>query len=452
MKSNEPAQAEPGAVCPDSSSATPGRPSTCAHGGPDLMRIAMITQWYDPEGSSAALPGVISRALVNQGHEVHVVTGFPNYPEGKVFPGYRVKPYAREEIRGVTVHRSPLYASHDSRASRRAANYLSFAAGATAIALTRLPRIDAALVHGTPATAAIPALALKALRGVPFVFHVQDLWPQTVMNAGFLGRGTSRAEAALHRYCDLTYHAASAVAVIAPGMVQHITARGVPQSKLSLVPNWADEAAFRPVPKDPVLAAQLGLARRFTVMYAGIFGKYQNLGVLIDAARQLRHRRDIGFALVGGGVEEASLRASVARQGLDNVTFVPLQPFDQMASILALGDVQLISLQDLPLFRSTLPSKLQATMAAGRPILGALVGDAAEVIDRSGAGLSVKPGSCEEMVNAIQRLADASEGELRTMGQRGRGYYTANFSESVGVGRLATLLEDAARRRGTVLS
>lgn len=257
----------------------------------------MITQWYDPEGSSAALPGVISRAILEQGHEVHVVTGFPNYPSGKVFPGYRVKPYAREVLHGVTVHRSPLYASHDGRAGTRAANYLSFAAGAGAVALSRLPEVDVALVHGTPATAAIPALALKAMRGTPFVLHVQDLWPQTVLDSGFLAHGRAWTETALHRFCDLSYRAASAVAVIAPGMVGHIAARGVPESKLSVVPNWADEAAFRPVPKDHRLQAQLGLDRRFTVMYAGAFGGYQNLDVLVDDCSQ----RTVRFILTTHG-------------------------------------------------------------------------------------------------------------------------------------------------------
>jgi colanic acid biosynthesis glycosyl transferase WcaI len=406
----------------------------------------MVSQWYDPEGSSAALPGVISRALAGLGHEVHVVTGFPNYPEGKVYPGYRVKPYAREHIRGITVHRSPLYASHDSRAARRAANYLTFASGAAAVALTKLPRVDAVLVHGTPATAAIPALALKALRRVPFVYHVQDLWPQTVVHSGFLGSGHSHIERALHRYCDLVYRSASTVAVIAPGMRQHIAARGVPHDKIALVPNWADEAAFRPVPKDRALAERLGIDRRFTLMYAGIFGKYQSLDVVLAAAKLLRDRDDIGFALVGGGVQEAALRSAAERDRLDNVAFVPLQPFERMADILALGDLQLISLPDLPLFRSTLPSKLQATMAAGRPILAAVAGDSAEVVDRAGAGIAVTPGSAQEMAEAVARLADSAPETVAAMGERGRAYYLANFSQAVAAERLSGLLESAAGR------
>ncbi|MFC8502066.1 glycosyltransferase family 4 protein [Pedococcus sp. NPDC057267] len=411
------------------------------------MRIGMVSQWYDPEGSSAALPGVISRALAARGHEVHVLTGFPNYPTGRLAEGYRVRPYLREDIRGVTVHRAPLYPSHDSRAARRALNYLSFATAAAGVGVARLPRLDAVLVHGTPATAAVPALALKSLRGTPFVFHVQDLWPHTVLNSGFLEGGSSRLERALHAYCDSVYRAASTVAVISPGMMASIAERGVPADKIELLPNWADESAFRPAPRRPDLAAAFGLTRPFTVMYAGIFGRYQQLGVLLDAAQRLRHRQDIGFALVGGGVDEAELRRQADRHGLDNVSFVPLQPFGAMADVLALGDLQLISLQDLPLFRATLPSKVQATLAAGRPILGAVVGDAAQVVRQSGAGVVITPGSGAEMADAIVRMADTSKEEREAMGLRGRDYYLREFSQSVVSGKLETLLAFAAGGR-----
>lgn len=413
------------------------------------MKIAMISQWYDPEGSSAALPGVISRALCARGNEVHVVTGYLNYPQGKVFPGHRMRPYRREQLRGVTVHRAPLYASHDGRAGRRAATYVSFAAAASVVAVTRLPQVDAALVHGTPATAALPAMALRAVRRTPFVLHVQDLWPQTVTHSGFLPDGhSSHVERALHRYCDSLYRHASLLAVISPGMAAHIADRGVPDGKIRFVPNWADEQAFRPCAADPAYAAALGLRRRFTVMYAGIFGRYQNLHVLLAAAGCLRRRTDIGFALVGGGVEEASLRDRVEREGLDNVSFIPLQPFDKMAEVLALGDAHLVSLQDLPLFRSTLPSKLQATMAAARPVIGALAGDAADVVERSGGGITVTPGSVEEMTAAIIRLAETSTSERAAMGARGRDYYQQHFGQSVASERLSCLLHEAAQLQG----
>ena len=409
----------------------------------------MITQWYDPEMGSAALPGIISRSLARRGHHVDVLTGFPNYPSGDLYPGYRVRPYQRETIDGITVHRAPLFPSHDTRAVSRIANYLSFGAGATGVALAKLAQSDAVLVHGTPATAATPAVALKRLRGVPFVFHVQDLWPDTVVSSGFLeGARAQRVEAALHRFCDGVYRAAHAVAVTSPGMAERVAARGVPESKISFVPNWADEISFRPTVRDPAVAARLGATRRFTVMYAGIFGEFQALDTLITAASRLRDRKDIGFTLVGGGVAEEQLRAQVGRLGLDNVSFAPMQPFTEMANVLAAGDAQVISLRDRPLSHRTLPSKLQGTLAAGRPIIGALAGDAADVVRDSGAGPVVTPGSVDELAEAIRSLADASRDEVVELGRRAHQYYRDTFSETVNAARISDLLSDASEHRG----
>ena len=412
--------------------------------------VGMITQWYDPERGSAAIPGIISRSLIRRGHEVDVVTGFPNYPSGEIYPGYALRLYQRETIGGVNVHRAPLYPSHDSHPVRRAANFLSFAGAASAVAWRRLSTVDVLLVHSSPATAAIPALTVKALRRKPFVVHIQDLWPQTVLSSGFLKEsGSLTVERILHRFCDSIYRRADTIAVTSPGMVDLVASRGVDPRKIAVVPNWADEAAFLPAPRDANLALTLGIVRPFTVMYAGNFGEFQALDVLIDAATLLRDRSDIGFALVGGGVEETRLRAMVTERRLRNVTFVGPQPLKAMASILALGDVQLVSLRDQPLFRATIPSKLQGVLAAGRPVIGALSGDAADVVRASGAGPVVAQGSATDLARAIQAARESSPDAMRTRGQAGRAYYLSRFSEQVAGDKLSGLLQEAADRKGT---
>lgn len=409
--------------------------------------VGMITQWYDPERGAAAVPGTISRSLARRGHEVEVVTGVPNYPSGKLHPGYSLRLYQRETINGITVHRAPLYPSHDSHPLRRAANFLSFAGAASAVALRRLGAADVLLVHSSPATAAIPALVVQALRRKPFVVHIQDLWPQSVLSSGFLNEARSSSiERILQRFCDTVYRHADAIAVTAPGMVDLVAARGIDPRKITFVPNWADEAAFRATPRDPELALTLGMDRPFTVMYAGNFGEFQALDVLIEAAALLKDQADIGFALVGGGVEEARLRSMVVDRGLRNVTFVGPQPFDRMAAILALGDVQIVSLTDQPLFRTTLPSKLQGVLAAGRPVIGALTGDAADMLRGSGAGPVVTPGSASGLARAIRTAFESSPDGLRARGKAGRSYYLKNFSEQVAGDKLSGLLEQAAGR------
>jgi glycosyltransferase involved in cell wall biosynthesis len=410
------------------------------------MRIGLISQWYDPE-VGAVIPGTIARTLSSQGHQVEVLTGLPNYPTGRIYAGYRLRHYQREVLDGVTVHRAPLYASHDSHPGRRAANYLTFAAAASVVGLSALRHVDATLVYSAPATAALPALVLHRARRIPYVLLIQDIWPQSVTASGFLRDSSSRwVERGLQRFCDTVYRRAASIAVTSPGMADLVAARGIDERKIAVVPNCADETHFHPVERDPDLVRELGPFRPFTVMYAGNLGEVQGLDVLVEAADLLRSHRQVGFVLVGGGVAEQRLRRMVVERGLDNVRFVAPQPITRMAQVLALGDVQLVTLRDLPLFRSTLPSKLQATLAAGRPIIAAVRGDAAAVVAASGAGITVPPGSSAQLAAAILETSALSVQERRDLGDAGRRYYETHLSRRQGVARLSALVEQASRR------
>lgn len=412
------------------------------------MRIAMMSQWYDPEKGSAITPGAIARALRDRGNDVQVVTGFPNYPEGQIYPGYRMRLYQQETLEGVTVHRSPLYVSHDSNPKRRAANYLSFATSASATALTRLGHIDATLVHSTPATVAVPGMMRRLLRRTPYVVHIQDLWPDTVTASGFLAENRhASVERVLHRFCDSVYRHAAAIAVTSPGMADRVVARGFPARKVSVVPNWAEERHFHPAEPTKATIDSVGPRFPFTVMYAGAMGEVQALETVIDAAEILKEQREIGFLLVGGGGAESALRDRAARAGLDNVRFVPHQPVSRMAEVLALGDVQIVSLRDQPIFRTTLPSKVQATLAAGRPLICAVVGDAGDVVLAAGAGLVVKPESPSELAGAIVQIASMSVTERDAMGRSGLRHYQSELSEAHGAEALNSLLQRAAAGR-----
>jgi len=408
----------------------------------------MMSQWYDPERGSAMTSGNIARALRARGNDVQVVTGFPNYPDGVVYPGYKMRPYQREVMEGVTVHRAPLYMSHDDLPRRRATNYLTFAASASAVATTKLGSVDATLVHWSPATVAIPAMTRRLLRRTPYVIHVQDLWPETVTASGFLAEGAhNRVETMLHRFCDSVYRHATSIAVTSPGMAGRIMARGVSSQKITVVPNWADERYFHPTTPSKATIDAVGPRFPFTVMYAGAMGHVQALETLIDAAIILREHPEIGILLVGGGVAEGFLKDRAQRAGLTNIRFVAPQPVESMADVLALGDVQIIGLRDLPLFQATLPSKVQATLAAGRPIICAVDGDAARVIRESGGGIVTAPESPAEMAKAILAIAGMSPDERVAIGERGRLYYQNELSEDHGSQVLDELLHDAAEGR-----
>lgn len=405
--------------------------------------VGLVSQWYDPERGSAAQPGVIARSLVESGHKVDVVTGFPNYPDGKLYDGYTLRPYQREDHGPVRVHRSALYPSHDTNTLRRSATYLSFAAGASAVALRQLKGVDVILVFASPATAAVPAMVLRAFSRVPYVVHIHDLWPDSVLSSGFLQHWQSRSLAkGLHGYCDRMYRGAGAVAVTSPGMADRIAARGVPRPKIHFIPNWADEKLFRPMEVDPSARAALGLGRPTTVMYAGNLGEYQDLHTVIRAAALLQDRTDIEFVFIGEGVQRASLEREVERLRLSNVKFLGQRPISQMPGLLALGDLQIVSLLDRDIFAVTLPSKLVATLASGRPILGALTGDAAAVVEACGAGEVVTPGMPRELAAAVIRFAGLSPEERRRRGAQGHAYYQSHLARDTVAARLSHLLDD----------
>jgi colanic acid biosynthesis glycosyl transferase WcaI len=405
------------------------------------VKIGMITQWYDPEVGSAAVPGAISRALAALGHEVQIITGFPNYPTGRLYPGYRLRPYQYESHGAIAVHRVPLLPSHDRSSVKRAANYLSFASAAS-LRLGILRSVDAWLVHYSPATAALPALTAKVMYQRPFVLLVQDLWPDAVAESGFMerGLGLNLTIRLLHGFCRIAYRNATAIAVTAPSMVKVLRERGVEAHKLSVVPNWVDEKRFRPVPRDPALAQQLGLTG-FIVMYAGNLGDFQALDTVIEAADLLRDIEDLRIVLVGTGVAESRLRATAQSKDSGNLLFLGEQPVDRMASLMALSDVQLVSLQDRPLFRATLPSKVQAALASGRPMVAAISGDAGKLIQEAGAGLVVEPGDVSGLAACIRKMHELGRSGREEMGASGFAFYQRRLSKRVGSAELGRLME-----------
>lgn len=411
------------------------------------MRVGFISQWFPPESGSAALPGTITGALSENGCDVEVVTAYPNYPEGSLQVGWRQRWTFTEHFGQVAVHRTPIYVSHDERAWRRMSNYISFAVSATATSLRRLRKVDVVWVHGTPALAALPAMILRRLFGIPYVLHIQDLWPDTVLASGMLPR---RLEALMRRplswFCNYSYSLASVVGVIAPGMREVLVARGVPVEKIVDIPNWADESVFYPVEVQPS-RKELGLPHGFLVMYAGAIGDVQGLETLLRAAALLRDRPDIRIVLVGDGVARARLESLAEDLGLQNVHFVGPRPLAQMSETLASGDVQIVCLKDLPLYRITLPSKVQATLAAGRPMIVSAGGDAGHVALAAGAGVACPPGDEVALASAVLNAVDASPQQRQNWSNSGIRYYEQHFSQQTGARRMLEALVTAYSTR-----
>jgi glycosyltransferase involved in cell wall biosynthesis len=233
------------------------------------MRILILSQWFDPEPTFKGV--AFARELVRRGHEVEVLTGFPNYPGGKLYPGYHVRPWQRERIDDIPVLRVPLYPSHGRSVLGRVANYGSFALSAT-IGSAFVKRPDVIYAYHPPATIGLPAVVAHMLRRVPVVYDVQDLWPDTVAATGMVK--DSAVLRLLGRWCQFVYCNADRIVVLSPGFKAALMERGVPEAKIDVIYNWCDEASMRPNGTSPVQLAGPG---EFTVVFAGTMGLAQGL-------------------------------------------------------------------------------------------------------------------------------------------------------------------------------
>lgn len=405
------------------------------------MRILLITQWFDPEPTFKGL--LFARELQRQGHEVEVLTGFPNYPGGKMYPGYRIKPFERTVIEGVPVLRVALYPSHDQSGARRALNYLSFAATSALGALT-MKRPDVVYVYHPPATAALPAVILRLLKGVPFVYDIQDLWPDTLAATGMLERAALLRP--VERGMQQIYRHATQITVLSDGFRKRLIERGVPEAKIRTIPNWTDEAQIDLTPAPETLATELGLEGTFKVVFAGTMGKAQALDTVLDAARLLQEQLpEARFVLVGGGIEVDRLKAQAEELNLPNIHFLPRRPPSQIGELLQLADALLVHLKDDPLFSITVPSKTQAYLMAGKPILMGVRGDAARMVEEAQAGLAFEPQSPSSLAAAVIHMAALDETARRRMGQAGRQYYQDQLSLAQGTAAFVDVFERAVR-------
>jgi glycosyltransferase involved in cell wall biosynthesis len=405
-------------------------------------RILLLTQWFDPEPTFKGL--VFARELVRQGFEVEVVTGFPNYPGGKVYPGYSIKLLQREVIDGVQITRVPLYPNHDQSAIKRVFNYLSFAASSLLYGLFLAKRADVIYAYHPPLTVGITASLIRLFRRIPVVYDIQDMWPDTLRATGMINN--SRALNAVESVCQWVYRRVDHLVVLSPGFKRLLTQRGVPERKVEVIYNWADEAALA-APQGQLPASFPG-AEHFRIVFAGNMGKAQALDAVLDAAALLQQRGSrVCFVMLGGGVEVGRLKLRAAQQQLRNVVFLPPVPMAEVGTLLSAADALLVHLRKDPLFEITIPSKTQAYMAVGKPLLMAVNGDAADLVWQSGGGVVAKSESVDGLVAAAESLSELAPDQLHAMGQKAQRYYREHLALKVGVARFGVIFTRLASAR-----
>ena len=394
---------------------------------PDPLRVLLLTQWFDPEPTFKGL--VFARELVEQGCEVEVITGFPNYPGGKLYSGYKVRWLQREVIDDVNITRVPLYPSHDNSAVKRVMNYASFAFSALVYGVFFARRVDVIYAYHPPLTVGVTASLMSWLRGIPFVYDIQDMWPDTLRATGMIKSGHMLS--LIGRVCDWVYRQADHLVVLSPGFVRLLVKRGVPEEKIEVIYNWANEEALEL--NDGSVPTDFPSRDFFRVIFAGNIGRAQALDTVLNAALILKER-SVGACIVfvGGGLEADQLKARAADLCLDNVLFLPPVPMSKVGAILNEGDALLVHLRRDPLFEITIPSKTQAYMAVGKPILMAVEGNASDLVAQAKCGISVLPEDPSALADAIEAFTCMSKDELTELGLNGKRFYDEFLSLKVG--------------------
>jgi colanic acid biosynthesis glycosyl transferase WcaI len=390
------------------------------------MRILFVVHYFHPEPNFFyGLPFAIE--LQRRGHHVQVITGLPNYPGGKIYDGYKIKLLQKEIIEGIPVYRLPLYPSHDKSSVKRIVGYTSLSVSQAAIAPWVIEPADVAYVVQGPATIGFPATMIKWLRGIPFVYSIQDLWPDSLLSTGMFDSPLGLK--LLHAWCSFVYKRAAKIIVISPGVKRILQERGVPEEKIEVIYNWCDDALISRSEPDENVARKIGLAGKFNIIFAGNMGKAQALDSVIEAAALVAQKyADVQFVFIGSGLEVENLKALADKKHLHNVLFLPHIPVTEIGDVLRLAEVLLVHLRRDPLFAITIPSKTQAYLAIGKPVLMAVEGDASDLVKKAQAGLSCLPESPEAIADVVGQFYQMNPEQRKQLGINGVTFYDKELS------------------------
>lgn len=409
------------------------------------MRILLLTQWFDPEPAFKGLR--FAKELTRRGHTVEVLTGFPNYPGGKVYSGYRIRLFARETMDGIPVTRVALYPSHDRSALKRIVNYASFALSAGFLGPLLVKKADVTYVYHPPPTVGFIAMMLRLARRIPYIYDIQDLWPDSLAATGMIRN--ERALAMVAKWCSTVYRKAASIVVLSPGFKDRLVSRGVPEEKIHVLYNWAPDERNETSDEPRTAASEPLRPGKFTILFAGNMGAAQALDCILAAAEVMQKTvPQAHFALLGSGICLEELKKSAREKGLQNVSFLPRVTANEAAMISRRADALLVHLKNDPLFRITIPSKTQSYLAAGKPILIGVEGDAARLVESANAGFSFEPENPKSLIDAVQRLLMLSPEEREAMGENGRAFYKANLSLASAVGKLEPILNEVSKQSG----
>ena len=401
------------------------------------MKILLVTQYFYPENFKS---NDIALELTERGHEVTVLTGLPNYPEGKIYNNYGFFKRTKENYQRIKIIRTWLVPRGKGGGIRIFLNYFSWAffASLRAFSLSFQKKFDVILVHEpSPITQGFPAIIVKKIQKIPLHFWVLDLWPESLSSAG--GVKNKYVLSFFTKMVKYIYNNSDKILISSKGFEESILAKGNYKEKLVYFPNWAEESILKGDSDYPIPY----LPKGFKIIFAGNIGVAQDVNSIIDAALILKDKLDIHFIFVGDGRSKIQLENFVKENNLiETVHFLGIFPLDAMKTFFNQADVLLVSLKDELIFNVTVPAKLQAYLCTEKPILGMLNGEGAKIINDANCGLSVNAGDSIKLAEKILELYEMSDKKRKILGANGFKYFEENFTMDKCIDNLETILNN----------
>jgi glycosyltransferase involved in cell wall biosynthesis len=403
------------------------------------VRIVYLSQYYPPEmGAPAARVSAFARRWAAAGHDVTVLTTFPNHPTGVIPPEYRGRLFAVENDRGVRVVRTFIYAAANKGIVKRSLSYGSFALSSILQGYGAIGRPDVLIATSPQFLTLASGWMLSRLRGVPLVCEIRDLWPDSIVAVGAMP-AASPAIRLLKRCEGFAYRQSDLVMSVTRSFIPLLRERGA--RRVAFIPNGADPATFAAPSDRAALRSRFGLGERFVASFVGTLGMAHGLDIVLDAAERLRNRDDVLFWLVGEGARRAELENEARRRGLTNVRFEGQIARELVPGVLAASDAALVVLRPDPVFETVLPSKMFEAMAARCPVVLGVAGEAKALLEESGAGIAISPGDGGALAREVSALA-ADPARRRALGENGLRFVTERFTHDALASAYAEILEE----------
>lgn len=399
------------------------------------MRILYISQYFPPEmGAPAARAAELAHHWAGAGHDVSVLTGFPNHPTGVVPPEWRgrLRRMAyHEKADGVNIYRTWLWPLPNRKSHERMRNYASFCLSASLRGLT-LPRPDVIIASSPQLLVGLSGWWLGFTRRIPFVFEVRDLWPESLAAVG-IGDKDSLLHRTLAAIAKFLYGRSDRIVVVTPAFKEYLIEHWrVPPEKIDIVENGVETELFTSASPaaDKVLRQQLDAGSKFVTSYIGTVGNAHGLETLLAAAAQLQHQNpEVLFLVIGEGAEKQRIKALAQSRGLANVRILDQQPRQQIPAFISASDACLVLLKKTDVFKTVIPTKMLEFMSCARPVILGVDGQAREILERAGSGIVIEPENADALRAAIQQLA-ANRELANSLGRKGREYIVQNFSRA----------------------